>query len=101
MKKTAVLAATKPSSRTRFHIIAAVSALTLLAIPHFAHAQGIIGGAEEGSRRGNRVAGPVGGVVGGAVGAGVGGVVGGVEGVLGVPHHRYYHRSHYCRYHRC
>lgn len=87
----------------RLHLLAALSALALLAIPHLAHAQGIVGGAEEGVRRGNRAAGPVGGVVGGAVGAGVGGVVGGVKGVLGVPdrrayryhHRRYRHHRHY------
>ncbi|WP_253706051.1 hypothetical protein [Bradyrhizobium sp. WD16] len=81
----------------RWPVMAAFAALTLLALPHLAQAQGIVGGAEEGVRRGNRAAGPVGGVVGGAVGGAVGGVVGGVKGVLGVPDRRYHHRR---RYHR-
>lgn len=99
MKQTKALVVGKPSI-ARFHVIAAVSALALLVIPQFAHAQGIVGGAEEGVRRGNRAAGPVGGVVGGAIGAGVGGVVGGVEGVLGVPHRGYRYRHYHRRYHR-
>ncbi len=41
------IAVGKPSL-FRLHAIAALSALALLAIPHFAHAQGIVGGAEEG-----------------------------------------------------
>jgi hypothetical protein len=68
-------------------------AFALLAIPHIAHAQGIVRGAQEGAYEGHRVAGPVGGVVGGAVGAGVGGAVGAVEGVLGIPHRGW---RHYC-----
>jgi hypothetical protein len=100
VQQARAIAVTKPSL-FRLHALAAISALVLFAIPHFAHAQGIVGGAEEGARRGNRAAGPVGGVVGGAVGAGVGGVVGGVKGVLGIPdrrgyryRHRYHHRHH-------
>lgn len=83
-------------------LAAAAIALALLAIPHFAHAQGIIGGAQEGAREGNRAAGPVGAVVGGAVGAGVGGAVGAVDGVLGVPRHHWRHgcRGFYDRYDR-
>src|SRR5689334_3823506 len=77
----------------------AAGLLALLAVPHLAHGQGIVGGARDGSREGNRVAGPVGGVVGGAIGAGVGGAVGGVKGVLGIPDHGYRHgyrcRGHY------
>jgi len=73
--------------KTRLVFAAAV--LALVAMPHFAHAQGVFRGAEQGAhqgaREGNRAAGPVGGVVGGAVGLGVGGVVGGVKGVLGIP----------------
>jgi hypothetical protein len=85
----------------RLKLFTAGAALALLAIPHLAQAQGIIGGAEEGVRRGNRAAGPVGGVVGGAIGAGVGGVVGGVKGVLGVPDNRARYRSYRHRhYHR-
>ena len=85
-------------------MFATALALTLLSIPRFGHAQGIVRGAEQGSREGNRVGGPVGGVVGGAVGAGVGGAVGAVEGVLGIPHHRWHHhcrgfRDGYGRFH--
>ncbi len=80
----------------------AAIALALLAIPRFAHAQGIVRGAQEGAHEGNRVAGPVGGVVGGAVGAGVGGAVGAVKGVFGIPdrgwHRRYRCRGYYNRY---
>jgi hypothetical protein len=71
-----------------------------LSLPPLAHAQGIVGGAREGSYEGNRIGGPVGGVVGGAVGAGVGGAVGAVEGVFGVPHRSYYHRHYRCRGYR-
>lgn len=75
-------------------------ALALFAIPHFAHAQGLVGGMERGAAQGSydggRVAGPVGSAVGGAVGAGVGGAVGAVDGILGIP---YRHRCHgYYRY---
>lgn len=45
-----------------------------------AHAQGIVGGARQGSAEGERAAGPVGGVVGGVLG----GVAGGVAGLLGI-----------------
>ncbi len=63
-----------------------------------AHAQGLVGGAEEGVHRGNRAAGPVGAVVGGAIGAGVGTVNGALG--LGYHHHRCYWRHGYrhCRY---
>jgi hypothetical protein len=98
VQRATAIAITRPSL-FRAHAIAALSALALLVIPHLAHGQGIVGGAEEGVRRGNRAAGPVGGVVGGAIGAGVGGAVGAVNGVLGIPNHRYYHRHRYHRYH--
>jgi hypothetical protein len=91
------------SFKTRFAI--AAGALALIAMPHFAQAQGIIRGGEQGAnqgvRDGNRVAGPVGGLVGGAVGLGVGAAVGGVKGVLGIPEGRsrqcrgYYDRRHH------
>ena len=70
-------------------------ALALLAIPHTAHGQGIVRGAQQGAYEGSRVAGPVGGVVGGAVGAGVGGAVGAVEGVFGIPYRGHYRCSGY------
>jgi hypothetical protein len=90
------------SIKTRLALAAGV--LALLAIPHLAYGQGIVGGAREGSREGNRVAGPVGGVVGGTIGAGVGGAVGGVKGVLGIPDHGsrchgYYRHHHFHCYH--
>jgi hypothetical protein len=78
----------------------AALALSLLAIPHLGHAQGIVRGAEEGSREGNRVAGPVGRVVGGAVGAGVGGAMGAVRGVFGIGDRGYRCRGYYDRYDR-
>ena len=92
--RTATLPADLP---LRLYIAGAAIALALLAIPHFGHAQGIVGGAQEGAREGGRAAGPVGAVVGGAVGAGVGGAVGAVHGVLGIPNHRYYRYRHGCR----
>jgi hypothetical protein len=90
------------SFKTSFAL--AAGALALIAMPHFAQAQGVIRGGEQGAnqgvRDGNRVAGPVGGLVGGAVGLGVGAAVGGVKGVLGIPEGRsrecrgYYDRRH-------
>jgi hypothetical protein len=78
----------------------AALALALVAAPHLAHAQGVVGGMErgaaQGSYDGSRVAGPVGGAVGGAVGAGVGGAVGAVDGILGIPGPRC--RGYYNRY---
>jgi hypothetical protein len=86
--KTKTAALPTRSFKTSFAI--AAGALALIAMPHFAQAQGIIGGADQGARQGsrdgNRVAGPIGGLVGGAVGLGVGGAVGGVKGVLGIPY---------------
>ncbi len=74
--------------------------LALLAIPQFAHAQGLVGGMERGAAQGSydggRAAGPVGAAVGGAVGAGVGGAVGAVDGILGIPGPRC--RGYYNRY---
>jgi hypothetical protein len=97
MTKTRVKAATLPARLpVKFYLALAAVALALLAIPQFAHAQGIVRGAREGSYEGNRVAGPVGGVVGGAVGAGVGGAMGAVEGVFGIPD-RGYRRGYRCR----
>jgi hypothetical protein len=71
-------------------------ALALLAIPQYAHAQGIVRGAQQGEYEGGRIAGPVGAAVGGAVGAGVGGAVGAVDGILGIPGPRC--RGYYNRY---
>lgn len=83
-------------------------ALALLAVPHFAHAQGVVGGMQQGAAQGSydggRVAGPVGSAVGGAVGAGVGGAVGAVDGILGIPYgprcHGYYNRYGHWRCYR-
>lgn len=96
------------SSKTRLALAAGI--LALVAMPHFAQAQGIIRGGEQGAnqgvRDGSRVAGPVGGVVGGAVGLGLGAAVGGVKGVLGIPEgggrrcRGYYNRHHHFRCYR-
>jgi hypothetical protein len=79
-------------------------ALGLLAIPHLAHAQGIVRGAQQGEYEGGRIAGPVGAAVGAPVGAAVGGAVGAVDGILGVPYrHRcngYYNRYGHWRCYR-
>src|ERR1700739_4966405 len=40
------------------YLAAAAIALALLAAPHSGHAQGIVGGAQEGAREGNSAAGP-------------------------------------------
>ncbi len=81
--------------KVRFAI--ALGLLASMSSP-IAHAQGLVGGAEEGVHRGNRAAGPVGAVVGGAIGAGVGTVNGALG--LGYHHHRCYWRHGYrhCRY---
>ena len=82
-------------------VVATATALALLAIPHAAHSQGIVRGAQQGAAEGSRVAGPVGGVVGGAVGAGVGGAMGAVKGVFGIPNGGYRRcRGYYDRYDR-
>ncbi len=104
MTRAKVRSAVAPAGLPLRWVFAAASgALALLTIPHAAHSQGIVRGAQEGSYEGNRVAGPVGGVVGGAVGAGVGGAVGAVEGVFGVPHRGWHHchgyRDHYGSFH--
>ncbi len=97
--RTAALPATSP---LKVRLAAAAFVLALVAVPHFAHAQGIVGGAQEGAYQGGRAAGPVGAVVGGAVGAGVGGAVGAVDGALGIPHRHWRHgcRGFYDRYDR-
>jgi hypothetical protein len=96
--KTAALSAGLP---LRLAFAAAGVALAWLAVPHIAHGQGIVRGAQEGAYEGRRAAGPVGEVVGGAVGAGVGGAMGAVQGVLGVPYgHRYRCRGSYNRHGR-
>jgi hypothetical protein len=83
------------------YLAMAATALALLALPHAAHSQGIVRGAQQGAAEGNRVAGPVGGVVGGAVGAGVGGAMGAVKGVFGIPNGGYRRcRGYYDRYDR-
>jgi hypothetical protein len=94
--RTMALSDRSPSRLTSLLALLAIIALALawLALPQFAHAQGIVRGAREGAYEGNRAAGPVGGVVGGAVGAGVGGAVGAVEGIFGVPHRPW---RHHCR----
>jgi hypothetical protein len=81
--------------------------LALLAITPLAHAQGVVGGMQQGAAQGSydggRVAGPVGSAVGGAVGAGVGGAVGAVDGILGIPGprcHGYYNRYGHWRCYR-
>ena len=99
--KTKVRTPALPGAWTvKQHFVAAAIVLALLVIPHVAHAQGIVRGAQEGAYEGGRVAGPVGGVVGGAVGAGVGGAVGAVNGVLGIPYRGYRCRGYYNRYGR-
>ena len=102
MNKARIAAAQLPAGLpVRLLFTVAANLLTLLALPHAGHAQGIVRGAQEGSYEGNRIAGPVGGAVGGVVGAGVGGAVGAVEGVLGIPHRHYRHRcrGYYDGYH--
>ena len=100
--KTSKAIALTPSAGMPAKLYLGVAALALacLAIPQFAHAQGIVRGAREGAYEGNRDAGPVGGLVGGAIGAGVGGAVGAVDGVLGIPDRGYRHhcRGYYNRY---
>lgn len=60
-----------------------IGALSPLAV----HAQGVVGGAQNGAEEGNKRAGPVGAVVGGAVGA----VTGGVNGLLGIDQRPRFH----------
>ena len=84
----------------KLYLAVGATALALLAIPHAAHSQGIVRGAQDGIAEGNRVAGPVGGIVGGAVGAGVGGAMGAVKGVFGIPDGGRRCRGYYDRRHR-
>ena len=102
--KTAAYSVEMPAVRW---LAATALALGLIAIPHLAHAQGVVGGMERGAAQGSydggRVAGPVGSAVGGAVGAGVGGAVGAVDGILGIPGprcHGYYNRYGHWRCYR-
>ncbi|MDB5655841.1 MAG: hypothetical protein JWQ94_3454 [Tardiphaga sp.] len=99
--KTAVMPMRSSNLKSRLAVM--VGAMALLAMPHFAQAQGIIRGGEQGAnqgvRDGNRAAGPIGGAVGGAIGLGVGAAVGGVKGVLGIPD-RGYGRGRECRGYR-
>jgi hypothetical protein len=69
--KTTIRTSTLPAGLPlNFYFAIAAVALALLAIPQFAHAQGLVRGAGRPRRQsGYR---PVGGLVGGAVGAGVG-----------------------------
>ena len=97
-----VLAAPRDVGRARW-LAAMAFALALVGIPHMAHAQGIVRGAQQGEYEGGRIAGPVGAAVGGAVGAGVGGAVGAVDGILGAPYgrcHGYYNRYGHWRCYR-
>ena len=92
------IASLSPGLPASGYVAVAAIALTLLAMPRFGYAQGIVRGAHEGAAEGNRIAGPVGGVVGGAVGAGVGGAMGAIHGVLGIPYgHHYRCRGFYDR----
>lgn len=86
----------------KIRLIIAGAALALAIPMGAANAQGIIGGAQEGSwqgaREGNRALGPVGGFVGTVVGGAAGAAVGGVKGAIGVPHRgyvRHYNGRHY------
>jgi hypothetical protein len=98
MKTVSSKASSIGSTAKRYASRAALT-LTLLAVPHIGHAQGIVRGAQEGGYEGDRVAGLIGGVVGVAVGAGVGGAVGAVDGVLGIPdRYSYRCRGFYDRY---
>ena len=101
MKRAKVRSAVAPAGLPlRWVFAVAAGALALLTIPHAAHSQGIVRGAQEGAYEGNRVAGPVGGLVGGAVGAGVGGAMGAVKGVFGINDRGYRCRGYHDRYHR-
>jgi hypothetical protein len=70
---------TRTSRASHFALVAA--AVTFIAAPLPAGAQGLVKGVQQGAQAGNKAAGPVGGVLGGAIG----GVVGVFTGVLGVP----------------
>jgi Protein of unknown function (DUF1236) len=73
----------------RTKLLVSMTALTLLAFPFAAQAQGTVRGAQEGAEEGGRAAGPLGAVVGGTVGAAVG-TVGGILGVEDRPRFREY-----------
>ncbi len=73
----------------KYHVIAAVVASAILALPVAAQAQvvnGTVNGAQNGAAQGDNIGGPIGGIVGGAIGAGVGaatGAVGDATGLVG------------------
>jgi hypothetical protein len=71
----------------RSNLLAAGAAIAIFAFPAAALAQGVVGGAEQGSRDGEHAAGPIGAVVGGAVGA----VGGGIAGLLGADQRPRFH----------
>ena len=81
----------------RTSIFATVFALSTLAVPLAAHAQGgVPGGIERGSREGAREGGPVGAIIGGVLG----GAVGGAAAVLGIEQRPRFHRYVEERRHR-
>jgi phage tail tape-measure protein len=73
----------------RTKLLVSMTALTLMALPFAAQAQGTFRGAQEGAEEGGRAAGPLGAVVGGTVGAAAG-TVGGILGVEDRPRFREY-----------
>ena len=73
----------------RTKLLVSITALTLVALPFAAQAQGTLRGAQEGADEGGRAAGPLGAVVGGTVGAAAG-TVGGILGVEDRPRFREY-----------
>src|SRR6476660_10557330 len=73
----------------RTKLLVSITALTLVALPFAAQAQGTLRGAQEGAEEGGRAAGPLGAIVGGAVGAATG-TVGGILGVDDRPRFREY-----------
>lgn len=73
----------------RTKLLVSMTALTLVALPFAAQAQGTLRGAQEGAEEGGRAAGPVGAVVGGTVGAAAG-TVGAILGVEDRPRFREY-----------
>jgi hypothetical protein len=83
----------------RKNVLGSVLAMSVLALPVAAQAQGTIRGAQEGAEQGNHAAGPIGAIVGGAVGAATG-TVGGILGVDDRPRFReYVVRRHVPSYH--
>ena len=73
----------------RTKLLVSMTALTLVALPFAAQAQGTVRGAQEGAEAGGRAAGPAGAIVGGTVGAATG-TVGGILGVEDRPRFREY-----------